>query len=76
MESLRDVDPDRVLVEEAMSTLVYTVAPEAPIDEVVREMSQHKYGSAVVVDNGKVVGVFTTVDALRILADVLTSAAS
>lgn len=71
MESLKDVDPERVLVEEAMSTTVYTVAPHAPIDEVVREMSHHKYGSAVVVDNGKVVGVFTTVDALRAFADLL-----
>lgn len=71
MESLRDVDPERVLVEEAMSATVYTVAPEATLDEVVREMSLHKYGCAVVVHNTKVVGVFTTIDALRAFADLL-----
>jgi acetoin utilization protein AcuB len=71
IESLRDVDPDKVLVEEAMSDVVYTVTPKAPLDEVVREMAQHKYGCAVVEDNGKVVGVFTTVDAMRAFADLL-----
>jgi acetoin utilization protein AcuB len=34
-------------------------------------MSERKYGSAVVVKGGAVVGVFTTVDALRALAAVL-----
>jgi acetoin utilization protein AcuB len=71
IETLRDVDAEKVIVEEAMSPIVYTVAPRAPLDEVVREMSAHKYGSAVVVDNAKVVGVFTTVDALRAFADLL-----
>jgi acetoin utilization protein AcuB len=71
IESLRGVDPDKVLVEEAMSEVVYTVAPKAPLDEVVREMAHHKYGCAVVEDDGKVVGVFTSVDAMRAFADLL-----
>ncbi len=71
IESLRDVDPDRVLVEEAMSPTVYTVAPTTPLEDVVREMAHHKYGCAVVVDNGKVVGVFTTIDAMRVFAETL-----
>lgn len=73
IESLRDVDPEKVLVEEAMSPAVYTVSPKAALDEVVREMAQHKYGCAVVVDNGKVVGVFTTIDAMRTFAEMLES---
>ncbi|APR88120.1 CBS domain protein [Minicystis rosea] len=71
IETLRDVDPEKVLIEEAMVSDVYTVAPKAPLDEVVREMAAHKYGSAVVVDHGKVVGVFTTVDAMQAFADLL-----
>ncbi len=71
IESLRDVDPDKVTVEEAMSDVVYSVAPKAPLDEVVREMALQKYGCAVVEDNGKVVGVFTTVDAMRAFANLL-----
>ena len=34
-------------------------------------MVHHKYGCALVEDNGKVVGVFTTVDAMRAFADLL-----
>ncbi len=60
VESLKDVDPEQVCVEDAMSQTVYHVSPEAPLDEVAAEMAEHKYGSAVVMSNGKVVGMFTT----------------
>ena len=71
VETLRDVDPEKVRVEEAMTDIVYSVAPTTPIDEVVKEMARHKYGSAVVVDNGHVVGMFTTVDACQAFAEML-----
>lgn len=69
--SLYGVDPTQVKVKEAMSPDPYTVSPEASLDEVAEEMSRNKYGSAVVVQNGKVVGIFTAVDALRSLAELL-----
>lgn len=71
VESLKDVDPEKVLVEDAMSTAVYSVSPDAPLDEVVSSMAEHKYGSAVVMQNSKVVGIFTTVDVCRALAELL-----
>ena len=71
IETLRDVDPQKVTVEEAMSSNPYAVAPDALLDEVVAEMAEHKYGSAVVMQNQKVVGVFTTVDVCRALAELL-----
>jgi CBS domain-containing protein len=37
-------------------------------------MAEKKYGSTVVVDHGRVVGVFTTVDALRALQELLAGA--
>lgn len=71
VETLRDVDPTKVTAEEAMSTTIYSVSPTAPLDEVVSTMAEHKYGSAVVMDNGKVVGIFTTVDVCQALAALL-----
>jgi acetoin utilization protein AcuB len=71
VETLKDVDPKEVAVEEAMSQEPYTVAPLTRLDEVVREMARKKYGSAVVMDGAKVVGIFTAVDALDALAWVL-----
>jgi len=71
VEAVTDVDPSRVAVEDAMTSVVYSVAPDAPLDEVVREIGRHKYGSAVILRNSKVVGIFTTVDICRALAELL-----
>lgn len=67
IETLPGVDPEAVLVSEAMSSEVYTVSPTTPLTEVVQEMADNKYGSVIVVDGARAVGVFTTVDALRAL---------
>lgn len=71
LRSIEGVDLDVDRVEEAMSQEVYCVAPEARLEEVVAEMAEHKYGCVVVVERMKVVGVFTTIDALRLLAEQL-----
>ena len=73
VETFRDVDPREVRVEEAMSTHVYAVAPDTALDVVADSLAEHKYGSAVVIQNGKVVGIFTTNDACRALAELLHS---
>jgi acetoin utilization protein AcuB len=71
LETLHSVSPDAERVREAMTAEPYTVAPDAALEQVAIEMAEHKYGSAVVLDQGAVVGLFTTVDALRALASVL-----
>lgn len=71
VESLAGVDPTQVKVEDAMASVVYSVGPETPLDEVVATMGEHKYGSAVVMQNQKVVGIFTTVDVCRAFAELL-----
>ncbi|HEX7625224.1 MAG TPA: CBS domain-containing protein [Anaeromyxobacteraceae bacterium] len=71
LETLRGVDATSETVDEAMTPEPYAVPPDASIEEVAREMAQHKYGSAVVVDRGAVVGIFTSVDGLRALSSVL-----
>jgi acetoin utilization protein AcuB len=71
IESLKDVDPDAIEVNEAMSKEVYTVGPRASIRKIASEMATQKYGSAIVVEEDQVIGVFTTVDALRVLYGLL-----
>ena len=73
LETLKDVDPHKVLVSEAMTEDPYLVSPDAAPDEVVSTMADRKYGSAVVMQHDKVVGIFTTVDACRAFADLLHS---
>lgn len=73
IETLKDVDPEKVSVEDAMTQQVYTVEPSVQIDEVVNEMAEKKYGSAIVVQNHKVVGIFTTVDVCRAFGELLAT---
>jgi acetoin utilization protein AcuB len=61
-------------VEEAMSPAAFTACCSDPVDEVVEGMAQHKYGSVVVLDHGRVAGIFTTVDGMQALADLLRCA--
>ena len=49
---------------------VYHVEPETHIDQVAQVMAEKHYGCAVVLQNGKLVGIFTTVDACRALAEI------
>lgn len=72
IETLKDVDPQVVTVEEAMNQEIYTVHPGTPMEEVARTMAQHRYGSAVIIrDDRHVLGIFTSTDALRVLGGLL-----
>ncbi len=70
-ESFEGVDPKVEPLDFVMTNDVYVVSPDTPLDEVVGHMAETKVGSAVVVDRGHVVGVFTTTDACRALAELL-----
>jgi acetoin utilization protein AcuB len=69
--ALPGVDAARVAVEEAMTPDPFAISPDTSLEWIAMEMAEHKYGSTVVVDGKKVVGVFTTVDALRALQEAL-----
>jgi len=58
-------------VEDAMVPDVYTISEDARLETVAEEMARLKIGSAIVLKGGEVVGMFTAVDGLRALADVL-----
>lgn len=64
--------PGELSVDDVMTPDPYVVGPEASLNDVVLEMAEHKYGCAIVQqDNGKVVGIFTDNDGLRVLGEVL-----
>jgi acetoin utilization protein AcuB len=73
IETLKGVDPKEVTVDEAMSQDAYTVPPGTALAEVARTMAMHKYGSAVVAKDGRVEGIFTTIDALKALDALLST---
>jgi acetoin utilization protein AcuB len=66
---LNEVDPDETTVEEAMTQDAYTVSKDTPVYDVLREMLEHKYGSAIVVEGARIIGIFTTHDALKLFVE-------
>ena len=61
-----DMEHDPVGV--VMSVSLFCVPPETPLPLVAGQMRDRRIGSAVVVSEGRVVGIFTTSDALAVLA--------
>ncbi len=68
---MESIDPKQVLVIDVCSEKPYIVLPETPLREVVDTMAKRHLGSAIVMEYGKLLGIFTTVDACRALHDLL-----
>ncbi len=74
LESIDDVDINRVTVEEAMVHHPYLVAPEASLLSVLGRMFERKLGSILVMDRDRLIGIFTAVDAVSALRRLLYAA--
>jgi CBS domain-containing protein len=59
---------DMVVVKEAMKTEVETIAPDAPISVAAQRMLARKVGCLVVVEAGKIVGILTEADFVKLHA--------
>jgi len=73
VESFKDVEAEKVKVEEAYSPDPYITKPTASLSEVCSEMIRNKYGCAIVEDHHKLVGIFTWIDALKAFSDLMES---
>lgn len=63
-------DPSRVFVKDIMSTPLITISPNATVTEAAAEMAEYRVRRLVVVDrNGAMVGIITTGDIARSLAE-------
>ncbi len=56
--------PISAILERKGST-VYAVSPSATISDAVAEMNRHRVGSVLVLESGRLVGIFTERDILR-----------
>jgi acetoin utilization protein AcuB len=68
LEAISGAHPSELTVADAMTPDPYTVAPGTSLREVAAAMAEHKFGAVVVVEDGDPVGIFTTTDAVRLLA--------
>lgn len=68
-EDLKGPTHGELKVEDVMAVEVYAVTGTATLAEVARHMAEHRMGSTVVMDGSKIAGIFTAVDACRLLAE-------
>lgn len=74
LEAAAGASADTTHIDRAMTERPFIVTGDTALDEVVSIMSEHKYGSVIVMSRDGVEGIFTAVDACRVLAEVLQSA--
>jgi len=59
----------QVAVKEAMSAEIQTTAPDTPVADAARLMIERKIGCLPVIENGKLVGIVTETDFVRLVAE-------
>jgi CBS domain-containing membrane protein len=59
----------QVVVKEAMSADLFTTTPDTPVAEAARVMMERGIGCLPVLDGGKLVGIVTETDFVRLIAD-------
>jgi CBS domain-containing membrane protein len=59
---------DMVVVKEAMKTEVETIGPDVPLVDAARRMLELKIGCLVVVDAGRIAGILTESDFVKLFA--------
>jgi len=59
----------QVAVKEAMSAEIQTTAPDTPIADAARVMIERKIGCLPVIENGRLVGIVTETDFVRLVAE-------
>jgi acetoin utilization protein AcuB len=69
--ALPGIDVSESAIELAMTPDPFSVPMGTPLAQVAAEMAERKIGSALVTDGEKVVGLFTTTDALKALTRLL-----
>lgn len=70
--SFKGANPKNTTAGEVCARDIYVSHPESALAEVAKAMAAHRYGSTVITTGDDVVGIFTTTDASRTLAELLT----
>ncbi|MFM1848992.1 MAG: hypothetical protein RL417_2466 [Pseudomonadota bacterium] len=64
----------KLTIAEVYTPEPFIVSPKETLDVVAARMAEDRFGCALVMDKDKLVGIFTTTDACRVLASTVTGA--
>lgn len=65
--------PDEIPVHHVMTPNPYVVDIDTPLTSVISEMTERKFGAVIVVSEGRLAGIVTTIDICRALGELLQS---
>jgi acetoin utilization protein AcuB len=68
-DRLQPEDPDALAAADICTLDPDVFSPDTPLKLVIQTMAEQGIGCALIVDNDTLVGIFTTVDACRLLAE-------
>ena len=71
VQNFKDVNIEVEKIESAMTEGPYSVDASTHLDEVCLKMAADKIGSVLVQDNKKLVGIFTWIDALNAMGELM-----
>lgn len=71
LSACKGVDPNVFTAEQGCSPNPYVCTPDTGLEEVVQVLIDHKFGAALVMADGKLLGMLTVVDALQALVAIL-----
>ena len=66
---ISNMNPDHLKISSISHGHPYIVPPDALLSDVAKEMADKHYGSVLVMKGEELLGIFTTVDACRALAE-------
>jgi len=66
--ALRDEHSESLVAGDVCTRDLLTVGPMTPVVEIAQQMVDRKVGSALVMDGDILVGIFTSTDAVRLIA--------
>lgn len=69
LEGLPTALDEAMLVEEAMMSEPFAVPSDHGLAEALREMAERHLGAVVVMDGPRVIGIYTSTDAVRMLSE-------
>lgn len=69
--AVKGVNPDRYTAEQAATPNPYVCTPHTPLAQAVRVLVEHKFGAALVMEDGHLLGILTVIDAMQALLAVL-----
>jgi CBS domain-containing protein len=59
---------DTKLVQDVMSTFIHVVAPNNRVKDAAKTMAKHRVHHLVVMEEGKVIGMLSAIDSIKLFA--------